>query len=81
MSNWYYNEVEMMNKHKMLNRAGSRTRVFRFVQEEEPPGLFHRAVVFSGQCLVDAGRRLLDRYETIPTIDVVPQAGGPDGSR
>ena len=73
MSNWFYNEVEMMNKHKMLNSAGANYRRSKFTQEGGQPGLVQRGIVLLGRHLVDAGKGLLDRYELAPTNGAFPQ--------
>lgn len=73
MSNWFYNEVEMMNKHKMLNSIGANYRQSKFAQEGGQPGLIQRGIVFLGQLLVDTGKWLLDRHELTPTNRAVPQ--------
>ena len=78
MSNWFYNEVEMMDKHKMLNSAGANYRQSKFMQEGGRPGLVQRGIVLLARNLVDAGKGLLDRYELAPTNEVFPQLTNPD---
>jgi len=72
MTNWFYNEVEMFDKHRMLTNAGANHRRSMLVQKGQP-GFVRRGALFLGRHLVDAGRGLLDRYEPIPTNEGFPQ--------
>ena len=73
MSNWFYNEVEMMNKHKMLNSAGANYRRSKLAREGGQPRFIQRGILFLGRHLVDFGKQLLDRYELAPANEAFPQ--------
>ena len=75
MSNWFYNEVEMMEKHKMLKGAGAKHRQPRPANEHQEYGLSHRFVISLGRLLVDAGRSLLNRFEPAADANIVAQTG------
>lgn len=63
MNNWYYNEVEMLNKHKMLGDAGRKQRKTREAAGSGTHGYLPRFLVALGRSLVSAGGSLLRRYE------------------
>ncbi len=75
MTNWFYNEVEMMDKHKMLNGAGAKYQQSGKVNRHHTSALSHRFVILLGRLLVDAGRSLLNRFEPAPDQTIVPQTG------
>ncbi len=77
MSNWFYNEVEMMNKHKMLNSSGVNHRRSKLAREGGQPGFVRRSLIFLGHAMVDAGKGLLDHYETMPANDAFAQSSSP----
>ena len=78
MNNWFYNEVEMKNKHNMLISAGANYRRSKLAQEGGQPGLAQRGIVFLGRHLVDAGKGMLDRYELAQTNEAFPQQTSTD---
>jgi hypothetical protein len=78
MNNWFYNEVEMKDKHKVLISAGANYRRSKFAQEVGQPGYVQRGIVFIGRHLVDAGKGLLDHYELAPTNEAFLQTASPD---
>ena len=78
MSNWFYNEVEMMNKHKMLKGSGFKHHRSKLAREGGRPGFVRRSLILLGQALVNAGKGLLDRYETMPANDAFLQPSSPD---
>ena len=68
MNNWFYNEVEMMNKHKMLNMAGRKQQPTREAAGSGRRGFAPRLLAALGRSLARAGGSLTKRYE--------PAAGG-----
>jgi hypothetical protein len=78
MSNWYYNEVELLNKHKMLNSAGANYRRSKSAQESGQRGFVQRGIVLFGRHLVDAYKRLLYRDEPAAANETFLQLTSPD---
>jgi hypothetical protein len=75
MSNWFYNEVEMMDKHKMLKGAGGKYRPSGAGNGYGKPALPRRFMVLFGRFLVGAGKSVLKRFESVPDKAIVPQVG------
>jgi hypothetical protein len=73
MSNWFYNEVEMMNKHKMLGDAGRQPRLDKQAARWQAQGLMRSLLVAFGRSLVSAGGSLLRRYESAPGGQVLAE--------
>jgi hypothetical protein len=78
MNNWYYNEVEMMNKHKMLKTAGATKRLSGFAKKNGQQGILRRGILFLGHSLVAAGMKLQGHYATVPANDALPQPATQD---
>lgn len=73
MNNWFYNEVEMINKHKMLGDAGRKQQQTRHTARNGAPGFAQRFLVVLGRSLVSAGGSLLRRYEPAPGGQVLAE--------
>ena len=78
MSNWYFNEVEMMNKHKMLNRAGNKYRQANHGRAGRVYNLTRQFVVPLGRSLVFVGKGLMERYEPAPEKEPLAQTAKAD---
>lgn len=68
MNNWFYNEVEMMNKHKMLNKAGRKQQPTGEAADSGRRGFVPRLLAVLGRSLARVGGALTKRH--------APAAGG-----
>ncbi|NCF64674.1 MAG: hypothetical protein GWP61_01790 [Chloroflexi bacterium] len=64
MTNWFYNEVEMWDKQKRINRAAVNHKKSYLAKEKEQTRLFQRALVYLGRQVIGLGRSLRDRYQS-----------------
>jgi hypothetical protein len=72
MNNWYYNEVEMKDKHKMLGDAGSKYRGVKHTPDGKGHSLPGRLVILFEQSLVSARNGLLDWYQQVTANEELP---------
>ena len=73
MNNWYYNEVEMKDKHKMLGDAGSRYRETKHTPRGKKHSLPGRLVILFERSLVSARNGLMNRYQRATADEEHPQ--------
>ena len=67
MNNWFYSEMELMNKHKMLKEAGKKHYEAKHALEGKKYSLHRRLVILFERSLVSAGKWLLDWYKRTNT--------------
>ena len=78
MNNWYYNEVELKNKHKMLNSAGVNHRRSKVARDGAQLGFVRRGAVLLARRLVDAGERVLNHHAMAPENEASLRTASPD---